>query len=229
MKQKNNLFVVIPAYNEEKVIKSVISDLKKEDYKNIIVVDDGSKDKTSEIAKKEKVTTIRHIINRGQGAALRTGIDYALSKGADIIFTFDADGQHQAKDIKRLIKPILDKKYDVALGSRFIGKGMSNVPFFRRFILKLGALVLRIMYGAKLTDSHNGFRALSRKAAEKIKITSNGMEHASEIIEEIMRNKLRYIEIPVTIKYTEYSKLKGQSSLNAFKILFKMLIKRFIR
>lgn len=220
-------YIVIAAYNEEKSIENVLKDLKKYKYNNIVVIDDGSKDKTSEIAKKQKVNVIRHVINRGQGAGLKTGINYALLKKADIIITFDADGQHQAKDIKRLIKPINDG-YDVALGSRFIGKE-SNVPFFRRAILKVGALVLRIMYGAKLTDSHNGFRALSRKAAEKIKITSNGMEHASEIIDEIIKNKLKYVEVPVTIKYTDYSKLKGQSSLNAFKILFKMLIKKFVR
>ena len=221
------VYVVIAAYNEEKSIEKVILDLKKYGYKNIVVVDDGSKDRTSDIAKKNKVHIIMHVINRGQGAGLKTGIDYALSKKADVIVTFDADGQHQAKDIERLVKP-LKEGYDAALGSRFIGKGMSNVPLLRRFILKAGALLLKIMYGAKLTDSHNGFRALSSKAAKKIKITSNGMEHASEIIEEIVKRKLRYIEVPVTIKYTDYSKLKGQSSLNAFKILFKMMIKKII-
>jgi len=219
------IFVVIPAYNEQKTIGMVIKDLKSHGYKNIIVVDDGSKDKTADIIKKENVVLLQHIVNRGQGAALKTGIDCALRYGADIIITFDADGQHQASDLVNLIKPVKEGKVDIALGSRFLKKN-KNVPLIRKLFLKGGAFVLYMMYGVKLTDSHNGLRAVSKKAAQKIEITTDGMEHASEIIDEIKRKKLRYKEIPVNIKYTEYSKKHGQSSLNAFKIFFKMIIKK---
>jgi len=222
-----NIFVVIPAYNEQKTIGMVLRDLKSYGYNNIIVVDDGSKDKTAEIVKREKVILLQHIINRGQGAALKTGIDCALKEGADIIITFDADGQHQAFDLKNLIKPLVEGKVDITLGSRFL-KRNRNTPSIRKLFLKAGALILYIMYGVKLTDSHNGLRAMSRKAAESIDITSNGMEHASEIIDEIKRKRLKYIEIPVNIRYTSYSKIHGQSSLNAFRIFFKMIIKKLI-
>lgn len=256
-----NIFFVIPAFNEEKSIVNVIRDLKNNNYNNIIVVDDGSKDKTYELASNEKVIVLRHIINRGQGAALKTGICYALRNYADVIVTFDADGQHDVNDIKRLIDPILSKRADVTLGSRFlditedlnnntnnkssaISKRHSNstktnvfcykshcinVPFFRKIFLKGGAFLIWLMYGIKLTDSHNGLRALSRNAAELIDIKSDGMAHASEILEQIKKKNLSFIEIPVNIKYTEYSLSHGQKTLDAFKIFYRMIINRFLR
>ena len=164
-----NEFIVIAAYNEEEKIDKVIKDLKKE-YKNIIVVDDGSEDKTFDIAKKNKIIALQHVINRGQGAALKTGIDYALSKKADIIVTFDADGQFLVKDIKKVIAPIKKGIVDVVLGSRFLGKAV-NIRPLKKFVLKLGVLVVYFLYGIKVTDSQNGFRGLSKKAAKKIKLT----------------------------------------------------------
>lgn len=224
-----SIYVVIPAYNEAGMIRKVINGLKKANYTNIVVVDDSSNDKTYEIAKDMGVHALRHIINRGQGASLRTGIEYALEQGADIIVTFDADGQHQPADIKKLIKPIKKKQVDVTLGSRFIRKDKS-IPKLRRLYLKTGALILFLMYGIQLTDSHNGLRAFSRKAASKIKIQGDRMEHASEIPEKIKKNRLRYKEIPVKIKYTEYSKKHGQNfKTNAFKIFFKMVINKLLR
>jgi len=216
-------FIVIPAYNEEKSITNVVKELKQNNYKNIVVIDDGSKDKTYEAAKREGVIVLKHILNRGQGAALKTGIDYALSNGTGIIVTYDADGQHSVKDIKNIIKPVKNKKVDIALGSRFLKK--NKTPFIRKLFLKGGAFIIFLMYGIKLTDSHNGFRAMSRKAAEKIEIKSDGMEHASEILEQVKKKRLKYKEIPVTIKYTDYSVKRGQSTLNSFKILFKMIFK----
>ena len=139
-------FIVVPAYHEEKSIGKVIKELKSAGYKNIVVVDDGSLDRTSEVAKKQKATVICHPVNRGQGAALRTGIDYALAKGAETIVTFDADGQHDANDIKKMINPVAKGKVDIALGSRFLRK-TSNVSFAKEIMLKGGALLFRIMYG----------------------------------------------------------------------------------
>ena len=221
---REKIFVIIAAYNEEKSIAKVIKDLHNHNYKNVIVVDDGSKDRTAEIAKRAGATVLKHIINRGQGAALKTGIDYALGKGADIVVTFDADGQHLASEIKNLVKPVKEGKVDAALGSRFLRK--IKMPFIRRVFLKGGAFIFLIMYGIKLTDSHNGFRVLSRKALQKMELKTDGMEHASEIVEEIAKKKIRYKEIPVTILYTDYSKARGQSDWNAFRIFFRMVIKK---
>ena len=220
--------IVIAAYNEQKNVGKVIKDLRKHGYRDVIVVDDGSKDRTSQEAEKAGASVLRHIINRGQGAALQTGISAALERGAEVVVTFDADGQHHAKDIKALVRPIIEGKADVVLGSRFL-RNTTNAPVLRRVILKAGALSMRLFYGLSLTDSHNGFRALSRKAATKIRIKSDGMEHASEIIEQIADHHLRYKEVPNTITYSEETLLKGQSNSNAIRIMTKMIIGKLKR
>ncbi|MBU0666494.1 MAG: glycosyltransferase family 2 protein [Nanoarchaeota archaeon] len=224
---KKKIFIVIAAFNEEKSIHKVLRSLKNLNFKNIVVVDDGSKDNTFKEAEKEGVFVLRHLINRGQGAALKTGIDFSVLSGADVIVTFDADGQHQASEIKDVVAPILSGEADVALGSRFLNTH-SNTPFIRRLFLKVGIYIVYFTSGLKLSDSHNGFRAFSRNAAIKIKIKSDRMEHASEIIDEIHKNKLRYKEVPVTITYTDYSKSKGQSTLNGFKIVFKTILRKIM-
>lgn len=220
-------YIVIAAYNEEKNIKKVISNLKNEGYHDIVVVDDGSKDKTFEIAKSTGITVLKHIINRGQGAALQTGMSYALLKDADYIIHFDADNQHNPKEIKSMLEPIMKKEVDATLGSRFLKK--QKIPFFRKLMLKGGILAIFVFYRVKLSDAHNGFRAFSNSAARKILIQSDRMEHASEIIEQIKSKKITYKEIPVTIKYTKetlkYGR-KGQGSFDSIKILLKMLMKK---
>ncbi len=221
-----NVWIVIAAFNEEHSIGSVVKSLVKAGYRNVVVVDDGSKDNTSIIARKLTKHVVIHRINKGQGAALRSGIDYSLKNGADVIVTFDADGQHRVEDIPVLVKPIQDDEVDVVLGSRFLKKG-SNIPFIRRIVLKGGAFVVWLFYGIWLTDSHNGFRALSRKAAQTIQITCPRQAHASEIPAEIKKHKLRFKEVPVVIKYTKYSMEHGQSSWNAVRILWRMILHRF--
>lgn len=223
-----HIWLVIAAYNEEHSIASVLKELSKAGYKNVVVVDDGSSDDTYRIAKQYSKHAIQHVINRGQGASLKTGIDYALQHDADIIVTFDADGQHRVEDIPAMIEPVRKGEVDVVLGSRFLKQG-SNVPFFRKLMLKGGILTVWLFYGIKLTDVHNGFRALSRHAAEQIEITMDKMEHASEILSEIKRHKLKYVEVPVVIRYTEYSRAHGQSSLNAVKIFYKMVVHKFTK
>lgn len=222
-------FVVVAAYNEEAKIADVLTDLRQHGYAHIVVVDDGSKDNTTLVAEKAGATVLHHVVNRGQGAALKTGLDYALSEGAEVIITFDGDGQHQAKDIAKLIAPIEHGEAEVVLGSRFLKGSRSNLPLIKKILLPGARLLIRIMYHIKTTDSHNGLRALSRHAAQTIQIKANGMEHASEILEEIAAKQLRYTEVPVDIRYTEYSITHGQSPLNAFNILFKMLIKKLMR
>jgi glycosyltransferase involved in cell wall biosynthesis len=221
------IIIVIAAYNEESSIAGVLNSLLRGCYRNIVVVDDGSTDLTYEAASAFPVTVLRHPINRGQGAALRTGIDQALALGADIIVTYDADGQHQVKDLKHMIEPVMKGQADITLGSRFLRKS-AGIPLLKRIYLKIGTIIIFLMYGVKMTDSHNGLRALSRKAAEKIEIKCDKMDHASEIIEQIHKKKLSYREVPVEILYTEYSMKHGQSYLNAFNIFFRMVFKKLM-
>lgn len=225
-------YVVIPAFNEEETIKGVVRDVQKL-CSNIVVVDDGSEDGTYSQAKQAGATVFRHILNRGQGAALATGIVYALSKGANVIVTFDADGQHDPSDIDKLIEPILQGKAEVVLGSRFIMSNvkyqMSNMPFTRLIILKLAQLHQWFFTGLKVTDTHCGLRAFSRRAAEKIVITQDRMAHASEILEEIARHKLSFIEIPVHVRYTAYSLEKGQRGFTgSIKILYDFFVGKLL-
>ncbi len=226
----NKVFVVIAAFNEEHSVPKVIKELRRAGYNNVVVVDDGSRDKTFEAALDAGATVLQHVVNRGQGAALQTGIDFALEQGADIIVTFDADGQHRVEDLPAMIRPVARGKVDVTFGSRFLTKqSKKNVPLLRRIYLKVGILVLLLFYGVRMSDAHNGFRALSREAAKKIRITADRMAHASEIVEEVHRLNLRYKEVPVIIRYTEETLKKGHGSFReGCRILYTMIIKKFL-
>lgn len=223
------IYIIIPAYNEAGKIGLVIADLKASGYNNILIVNDGSKDKTAETASGAGAEVLNHVINRGQGAALKTGITYLLQAySPDVIVTFDADGQHQTADIKALIKPVLDNECDIALGSRFLDE-KCNVSLSRKAILKAGIFFTNHISNIKLTDTHNGLRALGKLAIEKIRITHRGMEHASDIIDEITKHQLRYKEVPVKIIYTDYSKLKGQKSAGFIKMGLKIILNKLTR
>ncbi len=222
------IFIVTAARNEEKQIAYVLKGLRRKGYNNIVVVDDGSADDTAAIARKGNAHVLQHVINRGQGAALRTGIDYALLHHADIIVTFDADGQHDPNEIKDMIEPIINGECQVTLGSRFLGKS-PNIPWIKKIMLKGGILFTYLVSGIKLTDAHNGFRALSRSAAQMIEIRQDRMEHASEIVEEIHKKQISYKEVPVTIRYTRYSIQHGQSPFASFKIAFNLLVRKLVR
>lgn len=207
------IFIAIPCYNESKHLLDVIKSVR--EYGEVVVIDDSSTDNSYLIAKNQGVKVIKHLVNRGQGAALETGDQYALRYGADIVVHFDSDGQHQASEIPNLIHPIVEGRADVVLGSRFKKKN-NKTPFLKKWlILKPAILFQNYFYGVKLTDAHNGFRALSRKALEKIRITQDRMAHPSDIIEQIITNGLRYLEVPVTIKYHEF----GQGFMGGLKIL----------
>lgn len=213
--------VVIPAFNEGKRIGKVLKSLAKTRY-SVIVVDDGSSDDTAvEVKKFRKVKLINHKTNRGQGAALKTGIRAALKLKSDVIITFDADGQHRASEIKKFTKKI-DEGYDVVLGSRFLKQ--TKLPLRRKIILKGSIFVERVLLGVKLTDAHNGFRGLSLKAASKIKLAEPGMAHASEIVYQIKKKNLTYVEVPVNIKYSAETLEKGGNSIKrAIEVLSKIL------
>jgi glycosyltransferase involved in cell wall biosynthesis len=217
-------WVIIPAYNESQVIGQVLTDLCPCPY-HFVVVDDGSQDATPEIVRQYPVTLLRHLTNLGQGAALQTGISYALSfPSTRYLVTFDADGQHHPEDIRRMLKACQEGNYDVALGSRFIAGGRAaNIRAVKQIGLKLAIALTRLTTGLNLSDTHNGLRVFTRQAATRIKITQNGMAHATEILNEIARLKLRYVEVPVSILYSAYSVSKGQSLWNGINILWDIL------
>jgi glycosyltransferase involved in cell wall biosynthesis len=221
-----SVWVVVAAFNEHGSVGKVVRELLKNGYPNVVVVDDGSRDDTAKEAAEAGATSLQHVVNRGQGAALKTGIDYALEQGADIIVNFDADGQHRVEDIPSIIKPVESGKADVTFGSRFLKK--TDVPFIRKFLLKGSVIVLWLFYGVRMTDAHNGFRALSREAAERIRLTADRMAHASEFVEEVHRLQLKYEEVPVVIRYTKDTMRKGHGGISeAFRILYTMIVKKF--
>ena len=216
--------VVIAAYNEAPVIEGVVRGVLAEGWR-VVVVDDGSEDGTFERLARLPVGRLRHVVNRGQGAALQTGIRQALRLGAEVVVTFDADGQHDPAQIGDLVEPVAAGRCDVAMGSRFLD-GTSRVPFGRAVVLKLGVVFTRATTGLRLTDAHNGFRAFSRSAAEGLAIAMDRMAHGSEILEQVGRRGWRYLEVPVTVRYTDYSIAKGQRSGNALRIAVQVLLEK---
>lgn len=227
------LMVAIPAYNEALVIARVLRSLKAElknisgfDQKNIIVVNDGSTDQTGQISQKHADIVFNHLLNLGLGGALATAFTYARKNTYDILVTFDADGQHQAKDIPRLIKPIIKGEADVVIGSRMLGLG--NMPFLRKFINKTANIITRITGGVTTSDSQSGLRVFNHKAIHLIRLHTRGMEVSSEILHQIKVKKLRFLEIPIAAIYTNYSQDKGQPITDAPKVFFRFLF-RIIR
>ena len=223
---RRSAFIVIAAYNEATSIGNVVAKLR-ETYPQVIVVDDGSDDDTRDAARGARFV-LRHDVNRGQGAALQTGITFALARGAAYIVTFDADGQHRPEDIAALLAPLRAGACDVTLGSRFLGETV-GAGSDRRLMLRLAVLFTRCVSGVKLTDAHNGLRAFTRHAAARIEITADRMAHASELIDLIRRAKLRFREVPVRIEYTAYSRSKGQRLSAGFRIVGQYLLTRILR
>ncbi|MBA2587441.1 MAG: glycosyltransferase family 2 protein [Alphaproteobacteria bacterium] len=221
------VFVVIAAYNEAKSIGEVLSRLHPR-WPNIVVVDDGSQDDTANIAAANAATVIRHPVNLGQGAAIQTGMRFALSRDAQYIVTFDADGQHVAGDIETLLEYQRRHGTKVVLGSRFLGSTV-GMPYAKRVLLKAAVFFTRLSTGLQLTDAHNGLRLFVHSAAAALRIRQNRMAHASEILEQISMLKLTYVEAPVTVVYTEYSKAKGQRMTNTISILLELFMGRLIK
>ena len=221
------VYVVIAAYNEDAVIARVVTDVRRAGYR-LVVVDDGSRYATTDVARAADATVVAHPLNLGQGAALQTGIDYALAQDAEIIVTFDADGQHRVSDIVRLTAALVDEQADFALGSRFLGNA-PNLPMARRLMLQAATLFTRLTTGLAITDTHNGLRAMTRRGAAAIRLRQNRMAHASEFLSQIAVSGLRYVERPVTIEYTAYSLAKGQNMRDAVLILLDLFAHRLYR
>jgi glycosyltransferase involved in cell wall biosynthesis len=224
---RSGAFIVIAAFNEEGSVGKVVQELRPL-YPNVVVVDDGSGDETAAEAREAGAHVCRHPLNRGQGAALQTGIRYALRKGARYVVTFDADGQHDPQDIAPMLAPIAAGEAEICLGSRFL-EHAESVPFLRRTMLRGAIIFTRITSGMKLSDAHNGFRAFSAKAAGALDLHLDRMAHASEIIDQIRSTRLPYREVPVHIRYTDYSLAKGQRSSAAFRVALDYLIGRVLR
>ena len=219
---KSQVYITIPLYNDSKMILKVIKSLNDKGYNNIVVVDDGSSDNGYELVKNNTNAIVtKHIINRGQGAALQTGMEIAINRGAKYIVHFDSDGQHDVKDIDHMLNTLIEGKYDIVLGSRFLQK--NDIPLKKRILLKGGIVFTYILSQIWLTDVHNGLRVMTAETAKKLNLQHDRMEHASEILDKIKVLNLKYTEVPVTIKYTKYSMSKGQSISNSINIAYKLI------
>lgn len=211
-----NVWVVIPAYNEESSIPKVLDDLKREGYNQIIVVDDGSSDDTSQVSKSKGVKVVQHMENKGLGAALRTGLEEALKLDADVAVTFDADGQHDPCEISKIINAIDGS--DIVIGVRY----RDEMPLNKR----IGNFILDVvthLLGGPFTDSQSGFRAFNRKALNEISIQSDGYAVSSEIMMRTGEKKLRLNEVPINCRFTDYSKAQGTTIASGVKIFIDLL------
>ena len=215
--RRRHIWVVIAAYNEVAVIARVVGEVRRCGY-TVLLIDDGSTDATAATAEKAGAVVIRHPVNLGQGAALQTGIEYALREGADVIVTFDADGQHRVADIEVLIDAMAKHTVDFVFGSRVLG-GAINLPPTRQLLLKAATWFTRMTSGLSVTDTHNGLRAMTPRGARAIRLRQNRMAHASEFLNQVSASRLKYIEVPVTIEYSAYSLAKGQKLGNSLSIL----------
>ncbi|MDP2708444.1 MAG: glycosyltransferase family 2 protein [bacterium] len=214
------IFCVIPSFNEKKNISAVTGEVAPL-VDRLIVVDDCSTDNTADLAAARGAIVLKHIVNRGQGAALRTGTEYCLKQGAEIIVHFDADGQFLSSDIAKLAAPIKNGQAQAVFGSRFIGDNNTRMPWLKKhFIMPLARGINKIFFGINLTDPQSGFRALSAEAARAIKWRQDRMAHCSEIMFEVKRNKLKVKEVPITVIYHGF----GQSFSGGLKILKDLFI-----
>lgn len=215
--------LVIPMHNESAVIGSVIAAARSL-FPTVICVDDGSKDDSARLALRAGATVVRHPTNLGQGAALTTGIRHALRlPGVEYVVTFDADGQHSARDAASMVRMAQDLDLQVILGSRFLAQ-TSSVPVLRRALLSAAVRFTRATTGLNVTDAHNGLRVLRRDAAERVQLRLHGMSHASEMLNVIAREEFSYGEHPVAVTYTDYSRAKGQRGYNALNILYDLVL-----
>lgn len=220
------IVVIIPVFNEEKTLARVLREVQKY-VDDIVVIDDGSEDSSGEVARQAGVITIRHFLNRGLGAALETGRQAALLFNPDYLITFDADSQHKAEDLPRLLKEAEESKAEIVIGSRLLDA--SGMPFFRIIANKIGNLATFLLFGLKVTDSQSGLRLFSAEAAAKLRLKSNRMEVSSEIIKEIKRHNFKFREIPIKAIYTDYSLSKGQGFWVGLKTLFNLVLQKFSR
>lgn len=225
------IFAVVPAFQEAERLPSVLDRLRTQ-VDGVVVVDDGSTDGTGRAAiGREGVWVLSHWINRGQGAALRTGTRAALELGADVVVHIDADGQHSPENIAHVVAPIVASEADIVLGSRYLGLRPEGMPFVRRVlhsgIRQFNRWVLAIP--AQVSDPQSGFRALSAEAARSLTFHQDRMAHASEILRLVTRSSWRWKEVPIQVHYSVATLKKGQRSLDAIKVAWQLVLGMFHR
>ena len=224
-----DVYIIIPVFNEAATLREVLVSLEAHGYSRVIVVDDGSTEDIFYGISDLPVYYLRHRTNLGQGAALQTGFEFAKKLNAAFVITFDADGQHDPGNLPALLHPLTKGEVDVTLGSRFLELKQEQMPSGRKLILKLARMINLLFTGLLLSDAHNGLRAMNRKALHAISLSENRMAHASEFILQVKNHKLAFREIPVNIRYTDYSKNKGQHSADSIKILFDLVLHKFFK
>ncbi|MDT5070542.1 MAG: polyprenyl-phospho-N-acetylgalactosaminyl synthase [Mycobacterium sp.] len=225
----HDVWIIIPAFNEASVIGDVIADVRSV-FGNVVCVDDGSRDDTSDRAHGAGAHVVRHPVNLGQGAAIQTGVEYARSRpGATVFATFDADGQHRVKDVVRMIDRLTAEDLDIVIGTRFGDGTPERMPKLKRLLLPVVAKLSPASRKLRLTDAHNGLRVFDRTVADGLNLTMNGMAHASEFVTLIVENQWRVAEEPVEILYTDYSMSKGQPLVNGVNIIFDGLLRGRMR
>lgn len=220
----SDTWLIVPLFNEATVVQEVVAGALRT-FPNIVCVDDGSSDDSVQEALAGGAVVLRHPINLGQGAALQTGIEFARSQpGAKYFVTFDSDGQHTVADAAAMVDRLRTEPLDIVFGSRFLDD-RTKASALKRLVLRAAVVFERLSTGVRLTDAHNGLRAFNSKTAHKFQITQNRMAHASEMVAQVGKSRLRYAEQPVHIIYTEYSRSKGQSLWNSVNILSELFIK----
>ena len=216
----SGVWIIVPAFNEAQVIGDVVADLRSA-FAHVVVVDDGSRDDTADVALAAGAHVVPHPVNLGQGAAIQTGVEYARRQpGAELFATFDADGQHRVADVLTMLERISRGDADLVIGTRFTGSTSARTPPLKRFILRTAAWLSPSSRRLGLTDAHNGLRVFNRTVADHLELTMSGMSHAVEFIKLADENRWRVTEQPVEILYTEYSLSKGQPLLNGVNIVF---------
>jgi len=224
-----DVWIVIPAYNEASVMADVVADVRAV-FPNVVCVDDGGRDDTGDRAFAAGAHVVRHPVNLGQGAAIQTGVEYARSRpGAQFFATFDADGQHQVKDVVRMLDRLQTEDLDIVIGTRFADQPPDRMPMLKRLLLPIVAKLSRSSRQLHLTDAHNGLRVFNKTVADGLNLTMNGMSHASEFVSLIVENHWRIAEQPVQILYTDYSMSKGQPLVNGVNIIVDGLLRGRLR
>lgn len=216
------VIAVIPAYKEETTIADVLTRTRSF-VDEMIVVNDGSPDDTARVARAHGAFVVSHIINRGLGAAIGTGFAAAKKRGADVVITLDADGQHDPAEIPKFVEAV-QKGADVVIGSRMLTR--TGMPWYRQVANMLGNISTLVLFGAYVTDSQSGFRAFTKNALAKIEIKTNRMEVSSELIAEAKTHGFKIVEVPIKAIYTDYSLSKGQSFFVGIKTLLKLVLRR---
>lgn len=220
----DDVWVVIPLYNEVEVIAEVVTSVR-QSLPNVVCVDDGSADESAAAAARAGAMVVRHPTNLGQGAALQTGFEYVLARaGCRWVVTFDADGQHQIGDVLAMLHKARVEQLDVVFGSRFLDD-RTEASRAKRAVLRMAVAYTNLTTRTRLTDAHNGLRLMSRDVVARLDITQNRMAHASELVAQIGAMNVRYGESPVHILYTEYSRAKGQSLWNGVNILAELMFR----